>query len=251
MPILSTISSASVRSFGGFSSKTKTHLVTNPITSGLQFQLDFSDPNCYSGSGTQFYDLSGNGRHGVINNTSGVSFVAKNGDTPAYMNFAGTSDSHYIYQNAGSSAYVYDVVVGMMVTDANSFLACVYSYTGASDKSLRLNEDGPNNRWGFRGGSVAPDGNDWQIGQEALTTINNNSNIAYPNYYPTNTWGVMRSYTSNGNFSQPHSYMMGANAYPGRQLRGRINFVLAYNRQLSTSEVTQIFNAYKSRLGIA
>jgi hypothetical protein len=177
--------------------------------------------------------------------------VAKSGSTPAYFKFNGSSDADYLYQNQGSSHYTYDLVIGMMVTDVNSSLGCVYSYVGASDKSLRLYEDPVNNTWGFRGGSSAPDGNDWQYGQDSKTVINNLQALTYPNLYPANTWGIVRSYSSNGNFSRPHSYMLGANAYPGRQLRGRINFIHGYNRELSNAEIQSIYGAYKTRLGIA
>jgi hypothetical protein len=249
VPILSSISDASAKGYGLFSSKTD--IVINPVTSGLLFTLDASNPSSYSGTGTTVLDISGNGRHGVFNN-SNVSWVAKSGSTPAYFKFNGSTDSDYLYQNQGSSSSVVDVVIGIMVTDANSTLGCVYSYTGSSDKSLRLWE-ASSTTWGFRGGSgsIAPtDGNDWQNGQESYTTINNNTSIVANNTYPTNTWGVLRSYSSNSAFTRPHNYMLGAGAYPGRQLRGRINFIHGYNRQLTTQEVTSIYSAYRGRLGL-
>ena len=247
-PLLETFGAASARGFGLLSAKSD--IVVNPVTSGLQFTLDASNPSSYPGSGSAVYDISGNGRHGVFNN-SNVYWVAKSGNTPAYFRFTGSSDGDYLYQNQGSSFYCYDLVIGMMVTDANSGLGCVYSYVGANDKSLRLYEDPANNQWGFRGGSQPPDGNDWNYNETAKTMINNLQPLAYPSLYPTNTWGIARSYSSNGNFVRPHTYMLGANAYPGRQLRGRINFIHGYNRELSNAEIQSIYGAYKTRLGIA
>jgi hypothetical protein len=246
-PLLSTLGGGSARALGLFSAKSD--IVINPVTSGLQFSLDASNPASYPGSGSAVYDISGNGRHGVFNNGN-VTWVAKSGSSPAYFKFNGSSDGDYLYQNQGSSYYCYDLVIGMMVTDATTFLGCVYSYVGANDKSLRLYEDGSSN-WGFRGGSQPPDGNDWNYNETAKTLINNLQPLSYPNLYPINTWGIARSYSSNGNFVRPHTYMLGANAYPGRQLRGRINFIHGYNRELSNAEIQSIYGAYKTRLGIA
>lgn len=246
-PRISTFGAASARGFGHLAATSD--IVVNPVTSGLQFTLDASNPATYPINNGVIYDTSGNGRHGKINN--GVTFVAKNGSTPAYFSFPGTSDSHYIYQNQGSSFYGYDLVIGIMVTDLNSGLGCIYSYVGASDKSLRLREVLAQGTWSVGGGSDSVDANDWGYGQTTKTVINNYAPLDGEHRYPANTWGILRSYSNNSNFTRPHSYMLGANAYPGRQLRGRINFIHGYNRELSQAEVQAIYGAYKGRFGLA
>ncbi len=46
-----------------------TSLINNVVLHGLQCYLDASDINSYPGSGTSWYDMSGNGRHATWNTT--------------------------------------------------------------------------------------------------------------------------------------------------------------------------------------
>ena len=235
---------------------TSSNLWTPTIpTSGLLFQLDASLTSSYPGSGTTWTDISGNGRNGTINNTSAVTFVAASGGQPAYFNFAGGADTAYIYQTAGTTSNVYDVVIGLQVSPTTNVLGGIFlpTQTLGGDKSLRLSGATISTTWGIRGpaGSAQPtDANDWQNGQETYSTINNNTSIASPNTYAVNTWGILRSYSTNSNFTRPMSWQIGAGAYTGRWFIGKINFMLGYSRQLSTAEVTQIYNAYRGRYGI-
>ena len=57
------------------------------ITDGLKLWLDASNPSSYPGSGTTWYDLSGNGNNGTMVN--GVTYSTANGGV---MSFDGVND---------------------------------------------------------------------------------------------------------------------------------------------------------------
>ena len=69
------------------------------VMNGLILCLDAANPKSYPGTGTTWYDLSGNGAHGTVNGT--VSFVS--GDSQSYFNFAIASDSNYISSTASQN----------------------------------------------------------------------------------------------------------------------------------------------------
>lgn len=212
-----------------------------PPTSGLLLNLDAGNPASYSGSGSTWNDISGAGRNCTF--PAGITYTSAG--QSSYFSLPGNSDSARFSQSAGSNGSYYDIVIGMWVDSSTQDLGAVFLPTNLSDKSFRLEKNGTTS-WRFR---PSPDANDWQIDQTSLTAYNNVYNIsAYMNY---GQWYIIRSYGNNANFSRPFPYGIGAGAYPGRAWGGRINFFLGYDRQLTTQEVTDIFNMYKARLGIS
>ena len=211
-----------------------------PPTSGLLLNLDAGNPASYSGSGSTWNDISGNGR----NCTFPTSLTYTSSGQSSYFSLPGNSDSARFTQSAGSNGSYFDIVVGMWTNSSTQDLGAVFLPTNQSDKSFRLEKNGTTN-WRFR---PSPDGNDWQFGQTSLTAYNNTYSIStYMNY---GQWYIVRSYGNNGNFSRPFPYGIGAGAFSGRAWGGRINFFLGYNRQLTTQEATDIFNMYRGRLNI-
>lgn len=49
-----------------------------PVTNGLMLALDASNPNSYNGSGTTWFDISGNGYQATMRNLSSGNWVTKN-----------------------------------------------------------------------------------------------------------------------------------------------------------------------------
>jgi hypothetical protein len=64
-----------------------------------------------------------------------------------------------------------------------------------------------------------------------------------------NQFYMIRSPRSGPNIPNPSPFKIGGGALDTRLVNGRINFAMGFNRQLSDSEVDQIWNAYKLRLG--
>lgn len=64
---------------------------TSPYTTNLQLLLDASNSRSYPGSGTSWFDLSGNNRHFTWNGTSGVVFTSSG--QRSYFSTSGTRAS--------------------------------------------------------------------------------------------------------------------------------------------------------------
>ena len=73
---------------------------TNIVTNGLVLFLDANNTNSYPGSGTSWYDLSGNGNTGTL--TNGPTFSGENGGT---IVFDGVDDSFPIASRFCLSSY--------------------------------------------------------------------------------------------------------------------------------------------------
>jgi hypothetical protein len=252
MPLLETFGSGSSRGYGMFGKITPNHAVTNPVTSGLQFYYDASSLSSYSGTGTTVNDLSGNGRNASFAGGS-VSWVPQDGTTPAYFNLPATGENDVLSYT--SSVDITDVIFGVYISDANIGVAVpgLYVTTGAPDKSLRYGADVGNPGWYFRGqaGSINPtDPNDWNHAASTNGTFfNGTSGNATSTYMNYNQFYMIRSPRSNTGVPNPSAFKIGGGAIATRLVNGRINFAMGFNRQLSNSEVDQIWNAYRFRLG--
>jgi hypothetical protein len=224
------------------------------VTDGLVLCLDASDPKSYPGSGTVWYDRSGNGNNGTLVN--GTAYSDKS------MIFDGVDD----YVNLGNILNIglNDISFGGWVkrTGGDGSLQWIFSksYRGAGvgrywadfyeyDK-LRVAFSWSNNHTNYLFNTTAlintsyhyfavadRDGylNLFLNGQlNAQYDISSFSNVSMSNYYPyrigcyTDSDQSTAMYFLNGNISQH----------------------IQYNRALSPEEVLQNYNATKGRFGL-
>jgi hypothetical protein len=106
----------------------------NIVTDGLVLCLDAANPRSYPGSGSTWYDLSGNGRNFILRNPSYYSFNLNNGgyidlnryapptsETGGYANHTGTGDltsANYLYNDHSTEIWVN--IDNIYPTDADS-----------------------------------------------------------------------------------------------------------------------------------
>jgi len=224
------------------------------VTSGLTFCVDAGYTPSYLRSGTTWTDLSFSGSNGTL--TNGPTFDINNGGS---IVFDGVND----YVNFGNKNLGLDLV-------NKSFCAWVYlgstlaNPTGIIDKDF---DTGPGvyGGWGFWVGS---DRKLWwwntanqdirDTGTAIGTNVWTHVAVTYNASTKTATFylnGTFNSSASNSSVSELSSstqpLVIGCirNAV-GAFLNGRIANVLAYNRILSASEVSQNYNAQKSRFGL-
>jgi hypothetical protein len=105
---------------------------TSIVSNGLVVQLDASDYNSYSGTGSTWNDISGNGRNGTLRGS--VSWTNAGG--ASYFDFPG-ANADYIDQTAGTSRIYKDICIVFKV-DANSTYGYLISKSTTADKSLRV-----------------------------------------------------------------------------------------------------------------
>jgi hypothetical protein len=204
--------------------------VKNIVTRNLAVVLDASS---YSGTGTTWSDISGNGRNATIRGA--VSWV--NGGNTSYFDFPG-ANADYINQTAGTTQIYKDMCIVFQYEDSG------YNYLLAngttSDKSLRITSDlirnpEDNNGW------AAPTGTTYYVNGVADT-----DNVSLSQ----NQWYILGGENKNGTLlGSAWNYHIGT-GYSGRSLNGKIAFLALYTAPLTATEHIENYNALKRRFGV-
>jgi hypothetical protein len=209
------------------------------VTDGLVLALDAANPKSYPGSGTTWFDLSGNGNNGTLVNGVGYSV-----DNLGSLVFDGVDDSVNVI-NPGISQ-TFSVLSWINCTNVSSSNNIVskngpYFMRIVSSK-LRFNVL-TSTGWLFQVGNATLSNNVWY-------------NLAM--VYDGSTWkGYINSnldfsVSKTGTISSNASLYIGYTPAVGEQagFNGNITKVSIYNRALSVQEIQQNFNALRGRYGI-
>ena len=207
------------------------------VTSGLTLNLDAGSVASYPGSGTTWYDTSGNGYNGTL--TNGPTFTSLFGGN---IVFDGTND------------YVISTVTGGLGSADFTLEFWFYKNT---DAGMVFNS---------RGGGTGSDGIDITRELVATTagavlfTAASISTSTWTHVYITRSSSILYRYinlTLNGSISFSNnlsgtSFYIGGNAAGGNTgyLNGYMPIIRLYNRALSSNERTQNYNAAKARYGL-
>jgi hypothetical protein len=200
----------------------------NIVTDGLVLHLDAANTKSYTSGSNTWYDRSGKGAHGTLLN--GVSW-----NSSGWFEFDGVDDG---IDGINMPQNYVDLMIGMYLTNIGG-LQMVFSKFDDLDKSFRT-VDGVFRYTGL-------DANDWNY-QNAQYNFAN-GNFLTGNLNITNNWNIIRLVNQNTNFTPPFVYSLSSD-FMGRRYKGRIAFVLCYDRILSTQEVQQNYNATKSRFNL-
>jgi hypothetical protein len=233
----------------------------NIVTNGLVHNLDAGWYLSYSGTGTNWKDLTSNGNNGTL--TNGPTFNNNNGGSIA---FDGVDDNVVLGNvlNIGTGDMTINSWINLSSGNVDQYIYSKSFYGGANYRyGYQLNSS--NQVVGFvqgNGGSdIYPNGstslslNTWYM---VTMVINRNSNIQlYLN-------GVLEKLTGNATISQwagldfqsifPARWASYTNSIggfsPNFVLNGKIGIGQVYNRALNLTEITQNFNAQKTRFGL-
>ena len=228
------------------------------VTNGLVLNLDASRTSSYPGSGTTWTDISGNGNNGTMVN--GPVFGTASGGV---ITFDGVND-RITLQSANISATgnwtisSWFNLSSLPAVDINSNLYSQYiSIPGNGRMILRLlNESGIVNKFQlFLGGGSG-------YSSQAITGTTTAQINTFYNLVGIRNGSVFSLYL-NGNLEasldltgtnisilQTTPEIGGTISGNFGWLNGKIYNTLVYNRALSTTEITQNFNATKSRFGL-
>ena len=208
------------------------------IANGLVLNLDAGNAGSYTGTGTTWTDLSGNGNNGTLIN--GTSYSSENGGT---LVFDGIDDSVYIKSGTGlnlGNTYTFSIWVKF-----NGFNTVVAGSSAFYDSGYPMYAADPNNMYIAAGMSYIGINPNLTTNQWVCLTIvrNPTSVIWYKNGVSIGS-GSLNIVASN--------VIKGIGSYYGGgfNLNGKISSVTAYNRNLSASEILQNFNTTKTRFGL-
>ena len=196
------------------------------VTSGLTLALDAANTASYPGSGTTWYDISGNNANGTLVSSPTYSSV---GGGSIYFN-----GSNYMSSTV-SGSYL-DMSIAFYIPSRTGLMGIICSGYN-NDQSLRLGWFGGENFF-YTGGGGDYNGSPYMVNGVQCATVLNDG------------WNIVSGYRTNQS-SWPISYPLHiACSYPGRWLVGYIGCVYLYNRQLTVAERWQNYNALRGRYGV-
>jgi len=216
------------------------HYNSKISTDGLVLCLDAANTKSYPGSGTTLIDLTGNGNSGTL--TNGPTYNSANGGS---IVFDGVDDKVSTnYKPSGARSYFIWVkynslthssgyqLSGTQEVNAYTYIGIkngggIYYYAGASTTGGNIGNPVTVNTWVNLGFALFPDG--------SRRVYKNGIEIHY------NTGGL------GGTATAEFSVGCISNSY---NVNGNIAQVSIYNRALPAAEVSQNFNALKSRFGL-
>lgn len=220
------------------------------VTNGLILCLDAADKKSYPGSGTTWYDLSGNNRAGTL--TNGPTFSNTNGGNIVFDGVNDYSVSTSFTPNVTNKTLAGWCKLGSVSQTGGGLINIQNVGGNISFDAIVYNETA--NGWGFGSNGYSRTG--WSGVKETSTSqwiymVATYENLNYNMYRNGVLIYNLTSFNAlNFNFSSESliglRHTGGGNAY----LSANIAMGQIYNRALSASEVLQNFNATRGRFGI-
>jgi len=230
----------------------------NIIKDGLVLALDASSQRSYPGSGTTWYDLSGNGNNGTL--TNGPTFDSGNGGsivfdgTNDYVNGPTTNSvignnislislSAWVKITGTGAAYLFNCKRSNSFSTLVGLTANYNSSGGGSSDGLLgaivRNSNNSTHNWYSYDGDYANDG----IWHNVVFTVGNTTNSLYIDGILRDSDTGVGIQSVSGNTGPITVGSFGTSSWTN----GNIACVKLYTRDLSASEILQNYNALKSR----
>ena len=210
----------------------------NIITNGLVLNLDAANKDSYPGTGTTWYDLSGNGYNGTL--TNGTSFISN--ICGGCFNFDGVDD--YVdlqYSIIGGTG---DFTVNQWIqSDASEIGGTTFGNYGAGTLQIFYGTTYMG-MWLANDSTYVASPVPFSSNPVMITAIRSGTTT----YFYQN--GVLlKTGASSANIGAA-TFRIGTNTGTTEQFTGKVFVTQTYNRALSSTEVTQNYNAQKTRFGL-
>ena len=211
------------------------------VTDGLVFNVDAANKKSYPGSGTTWFDLSGNGNNGTL--TNGPTFDSNNGGS---IFFDRTNDEVIFGNSASLQITVGTIAAFFKATNLNTSVHGLIAKQSAWGlfvwgNVLRTYD------WGnstVRSSSATVGNNQWYYAAMTFTqTVGTPSNNAII-YLDGNAILTTTVKHSNHNVT-----LQIGDANANQQFGGNVAQASVYNRVLSAEEIKENYNALKGRFG--
>ena len=223
------------------------------VTRGLVFQLEAGASESYPETGTLWFDLTTTTVSGSLNN--GPTFSTGSGN---YFSFDGTNDdisissilNAYPFTVSFWASYPYsgwappsdgmDELINMSIASQRISIGTVKNTGWPIGPTLMY---GGSNHYSFDGSSALATANQFYNVVWAVSGSNDSNHKIYVN-------GVSQALTNNGGaHGGTAGWKIASNGQSSEYWIGAIANVIVYNRVLAQAEVTQNYNAQKSRFG--
>ena len=216
-----------------------------PVTAGLVLNLDAGNAASYPGSGTTWTDLSGNGRNGTL--TGGPTYSSADGGS---IVFDGTND--FVQCSGSLTATAATFVIWMRRNGTqDDYDGIIYS---RSANATGLSFFGTTNKISYTWNN-AVDTYTWDSGLTipdltwCMIAVSVTSTAATA--YLCQSGGITSATnTVNHTSTVLDDVKLAQDDLGGRFFNGRISVAMIYDRALSAGEITQNFNALRSRYGL-
>jgi hypothetical protein len=216
------------------------------VTNGLVLSLDAADQNSYVSGSTTWNDLSGNGNNGTLVN--GPAFSSANGGSFVFNGSnQAVSSSNSTSLNTGNTISAFN---WFYVNSTSSYQPIMSKKDVSSNFGWELANNGSTLRCTLRP-SITNSNN---IGAGSLSignwyyggfTCDNTTIALYLNRVLVGTTSISPSITLNNTHALWLAFREDNNYYSGS-----IAIAQVYNRALSQAEITQNYNAQKSRFNL-
>lgn len=219
-------------------------IVPNPsgvVSSGLTMNLNPNNASSYNGSGTTWYDISGNSANITL-----VNSPTYTSGTPSYFTFNGTTQygTGATTNLLPQTAYTKNVWVYLNAYGDNNMISSDtgghFLYMAASNRVYSGHANWGN--YGAYGSTGTLSLNTWY--NIALTFSTTNGMALYINGTLDSTYTANKAAHA-GNGSTNIGTFSGGNL-----MNGRIGQALCYNRELSGAEIAQNYNYTKATYGL-
>jgi len=221
------------------------------VRDNLVLCLDAANTKSYSGIGTTWYDISGNGNHAEANSVM-PSFHSDG--ALSYFQFDGASDET-ITQISTDVVKIIDL-----------YIITRFEFSGDTPNRMLLSKKGVDMSFRLKDGGIRNDGSSGNfedhnqtktfVGFSTSSLFNPTNATGGGNgtapYVIRDKWAFIRVTTTNTAFTSGILYEIGTSSglRSARNYYGKVNMVFAYDRELTTAEVVQNFNALKRRFGL-
>jgi hypothetical protein len=222
------------------------------VTNGLVLALDAASKNSYPGTGTVWTDLSGNNNNGTLVNSP--TFSSTNGGTIVFngtTQYATTANTitlttatfiSWVNQNGSQSSYT--GILLSRISDATATgLGSSYGNTPTTNQ-LGYLWNGALNTYSWNSGLIIPT-NAWCMVAVSVSSTSATAYLCQSSGITSTTNTVNHSSVSNNFNVGRDPYSLG-----GRFFNGNIAQSLLYDRALSSIEISQNYNAQKSRFNL-
>jgi hypothetical protein len=238
------------------------------IRNGLVLYLDAANPKSYPGSGTTWFDLSGNGNDFTLYN--GVSYNSTNG---GYLIFDGTNDYCRSINTINFTSYD-GLVVELVAKMNNTSIAMIYEHTSNWNSTtggwgLALNDAADNSslpNWhhmNWPAGSATRNFNYtqhqfWSFYTNTMMRINDSTGrIFHSNGSPLTLYtgaagagGTTNSVSQNTWVFANDYFYIGSRGGGSLFANANIASIKIYNVKLTDSTIQQNYNTTKTRFGL-